>query len=92
MKNGQNGELTLPVSEFKAKCLEILGQLGSRALSHVTVTRHGRPVAELFPPRSVEADIRALHGFARGSVGIPAGVDLTEPVIDMSGWSGELPK
>ena len=87
MKNSQTAELMLPVSEFKAKCLDILGQLGNRTITHVTVTRHGRPVAELFPPRSKEADVRSLFAVMGWSVVVPPGVDPTEPVIDMSQWN-----
>lgn len=43
------------------------------------MTRRGKPVAELVPPRT---RVRSLWGAMRGSVEIAPGVDLTEPVLD----------
>ena len=73
---------TISATEFKAKCLEILDQLGERRLTRVSVTKRGRVVAVLTPPADEEAGIRGLHGFPRGSVVVPEGVDLTAPVLD----------
>ena len=39
-------------------------------------------MAVLIPPASEEAAILGLHGFMRGMVIIPDGVDLTSPVLD----------
>ena len=79
-------DLVVGTAEFKAKCLDILSRLGSRDLDRVTVTRRGKPVAELFPPTITHEDVRGLFGCMRGSVTIPEGLDLTAPVIDMSEW------
>jgi antitoxin (DNA-binding transcriptional repressor) of toxin-antitoxin stability system len=73
---------TISATEFKAKCLEILGQLGERRLTRVSVTKRGRVVAVLTPPADEEAAVRGLHGFLRGSVVVPEGLDLTAPVLD----------
>lgn len=72
----------ISASEFKAKCLEILDQLGSRQLDRIVVTKRGRPVAVLTPPASDVEAIRHLHGFMRGSVVVPDGFDLTAPICD----------
>jgi prevent-host-death family protein len=37
------------ISEFKAKCLELLEQV-RRTRQALRVTRHGKPVAEIVPP------------------------------------------
>jgi antitoxin (DNA-binding transcriptional repressor) of toxin-antitoxin stability system len=74
------GELTVSASLFKARCLEIFKALEARKLTRVTVTRRGRPVAELTPPR--EAARPSLWGCMRGTVTVAPGVDLTEPVLD----------
>lgn len=77
-------EETISVTDFKARCLDLLKRLGRRQLDKVTVTRHGEVVAVITPPdRERESAIRALHGSMRGSVIIPEGVDLTEPVLDI---------
>lgn len=82
-------ELTVPVTEFKAKCLDILARLGRRSLVHVTVTRHGHPLAELYPPRSADSDLRAFFADMAGTVIVPPRVDLTEPIIDMTEWDDD---
>lgn len=75
-------ELTISASEFKAKCLDILKRLGERRLSKVTVTRRGKPVAELIPPRESVASTSSIIGSMKGSVIIPPGLDLTKPAFD----------
>jgi prevent-host-death family protein len=51
-------------------------------VSHVTITKRGRPVAVLVPPDDARDAIRQLHGFLRGSVVMPPGTDLTAPILD----------
>jgi prevent-host-death family protein len=84
-KYDQSLELTTPnmqtisASEFKARCLELLDRLADRTLERVTITRRGRVVGVLLPPESHADPVRRVHGFMRGSVTIPPGIDLTEP-------------
>lgn len=73
---------TVNVSEFKAKCLEILDRLDKRAFDQVVITRHGRTIAILSPSATDEEKMQSLHGFMRGTVTIPPGFDLTEPASD----------
>lgn len=73
---------TMGASEFKAKCLEILDQVASGALERVVITKRGRPVGVLTRPDPSPQAVSALHGFMLGSVLIPPGVDLTEPVAE----------
>lgn len=74
-----SGALTISASAFKARCLEIFKALEARQLTRVTVTRRGRPVAELTSPASERPSIWGCH---RGSVTVAPGVDLTDPVLD----------
>lgn len=73
------GNLTISVSAFKARCLEIFKALETGELARVTVTRRGRPVAELTPLR---AERRRAWGCMQGTVRTAPGLDLTEPVLD----------
>ena len=68
-------------SDFKAHCLDILDRIADRTLERVTITKRGRVVGVLIPPDSDADAVRGLHGFMRGSVSIPAGLDLTDPVL-----------
>ena len=74
--------LTYSATEFKAKCLDILDRLAAHELDEVTVTKRGKAVAVLYPPRDQKADLGSLHGFMSGMVIIPADFDLTQPVLD----------
>jgi antitoxin (DNA-binding transcriptional repressor) of toxin-antitoxin stability system len=74
------GELTISASAFKARCLEIFKALEARKLTRVTVTRRGKPVAELKPPAAGPRP--SLWGCHRGSVTVAPGVDLIDPVLD----------
>jgi len=80
--------LEINVTAFKAKCLELFKQLEARRYDKVVVTRRGKPIAEL---RATETKVPELYGAMKGSVIIPPGVDLTEPVLEEipEAWSGE---
>jgi antitoxin (DNA-binding transcriptional repressor) of toxin-antitoxin stability system len=71
---------TINASDFKGRCLDILDRLAVRELERVTITRRGRVVGILLPPDNEAESVRQLHGFMRGSVLVPPGIDLTEPV------------
>jgi prevent-host-death family protein len=73
---------TYGAADFKANCLAILDRLARRDLDRVTITKRGRTVAVLTPPPSVAEEVETLHGFMRGSVGVPEGVDLLAPILD----------
>lgn len=68
----------MPASEFKARCLSVFSKLERRQYARVVVTRHGKPVAEVIPPRSAPPD---LWGALRGSVRVPCEIDLTASVL-----------
>jgi prevent-host-death family protein len=40
---------SIPATEFKAKCLELMDRVAERRVSYV-ITKRGRPVAKLVPP------------------------------------------
>ena len=71
---------TFTVTEFKAKCLDILDRLGSGKLDRVEVTKRGKVMAVLTPPPAKSAD--DLFGCLKDQTVIPDGFDLTAPVVD----------
>jgi antitoxin (DNA-binding transcriptional repressor) of toxin-antitoxin stability system len=76
------GSLTLGVTEFRTRCLDILDRINRRELERVIITKRGAAVGVLVsPPVKTEA-VEALHGFLRGSVVIPPDVDLTAPATE----------
>ncbi|HTP68925.1 MAG TPA: type II toxin-antitoxin system Phd/YefM family antitoxin [Dongiaceae bacterium] len=70
------------ISEFKAKCLELLEQV-RRTRQPLRVTRHGKPVAEIVPPTPV-ADRKAMFGSMKGSIEILG--DIISPANDPDDW------
>lgn len=83
---------TVSVTEFKAKCLDLLDQVGTRQIGRLEITKRGKVAAILIPPATQQEALQQLHGFLRGSVIVPAGADLTVPVLDepLNAESGEL--
>lgn len=76
-------ELEISVTAFKAKCLDLFDRLSTHDLKRITVTRHGRPVAELTPPKAKKAKPESLFGCMKGTVIAPPGYDFTEPLLDI---------
>lgn len=57
-------------TEFKAKCLALLDEIGHEG-NTITVTKRGRPVATVGPPR--KAPWKSSEGLWAGKVRIPDG-------------------
>ena len=70
--------LEIGVMTFKACCLEVLRGLERGTYARVIVTRRGKPIAELTPPRT---ETPKLWGALRGSIDVAPNVDLAEPVL-----------
>lgn len=74
-----DGAQEVNATEFKAKCLDMLDRVGSGEWASVAITKRGKVVAVLVPPPAAPAGVEGLHGFMRGSVIVPPGLDLTAP-------------
>jgi hypothetical protein len=71
----------IPAAQFKATCLELLDQLAARKISGLEITKRGKVVAVITPPRD-GCPFDELYGALQGSVTIPSGLDLTEPAFE----------
>ena len=69
---------SVPISEFKAKCLGLIEQV-DKTRQPLQITRHGRPVAELIPAGPDRK--RKCLGDMAGTVEILG--DIVSPVIDL---------
>jgi len=60
-------EITLPLSEFKAKCLRLLADVETKG-DCIVITKHGRPIARVAPIRvaPVNATKPRLKGTWKG--------------------------
>lgn len=75
--------LTVPVSEFRANCGPLLEAV--RDGQEIVITKSGRPVAEVRPPRSPrEEHTGSLFGFCRDIISLPDGFDFDEAGVGPS--------
>lgn len=58
-------DITLPISEFKAKCLRLIEDVETKG-DRIVITKRGRPVAEVHPV----AQPKPLRGSWKGKVEI----------------------
>ena len=72
---------TMKISEFKAKCLQILDRV-SKTGETLIITRRGKPLARVLPVSESPAD--DWLGSLRGSA--TATDDLIEPAVDAEEW------
>jgi prevent-host-death family protein len=72
----------MAISEFKAKCLAVLERV-HKTKRPICITRHGKPVAEVVPPSSIQ-ERSAWIGSMKGSVEIIG--DIISPANEESEW------
>ena len=77
-----SSELVITATEFKARCLELFTRLNEGGLRKVTVTRRGKPVAEVVRHVAETDDVTAGYGSMRDVTYIPDGFDLTAPIFE----------
>ena len=73
---------TIPISQFKARCLAILAEV-KRSGRSIVVTRFGVPVAEVVPPPGPVRPQKWL-GSLEGSAEIVG--DIVSPARDAPEW------
>lgn len=66
---------TIQASEFKAKCLALMDRV-ARTGETITITKNGKPIAELRPHRPPRA--KSLIGLHRRAIKISG--DIVEPL------------
>jgi prevent-host-death family protein len=71
----------IAISEFKAKCLAILDQV-QKTKQPIRVTRRGRPIAEVGPPKPI--DNRDWIGSMKGRMEILG--DIVSPASEEDDW------
>jgi prevent-host-death family protein len=67
----------MAISEFKARCLEVLERVRRRG-EEIVVTRHGEPIARVTPIRSADAPLRGLMRGKMAIKGDIVSVDWTD--------------
>jgi prevent-host-death family protein len=69
------------ISKFKATCLAVLAEV-SRTGIPVRITRMGKPIAEIVPPR--EVSVEPWLGSLSDSIEVTG--DIVSPVRAFEGW------
>jgi prevent-host-death family protein len=72
-------KVTVNVTEFKAKCLALLEEVGERG-GTITVTKRGRPLATVRPAR--QPRWKSLEGAWKGKVSFPKAMVEPEATLD----------
>lgn len=71
---------TVSVSEFRANCGPLLDAVCDG--HEIVITKNGRPVAEVRPPRSPREEFTgSLFGFCRDIVTLPEGFDFDKESV-----------
>ena len=52
-------EITLPISEFKAKCLRLIQDVETKG-DRIVITKRGRPVAKIEPVAPAKRPLRGM--------------------------------
>ncbi len=83
--SGHSGvAMDIPAAVFKAECLKLMDEV-AKTRQPVTITKHGRPVAQLAP---VPAAPRSLFGYMKNTVKTQG--DIVAPLgVDWSAVSGD---
>ena len=73
---------SVSATEFKAKCLDLMDRVAERRETY-TITKHGKPVAQLAPVPVLPAD--DISGCLRGQAWAVG--DILGPVVPTEGWN-----
>ena len=84
--------IEMSVTEFKAKCLELIDKLSRHEIESIELTKRGKPVAVVSPPKPTREDILRSYGFMRGRIHIPEGVDIVGPIAADQEFEPQLPE
>lgn len=76
-------EKTVSATLFKAKCLELIEDMSTGRLRRVHITKRGKPFVSVSPSAASKPS-DTIFDVMQGTVHIPAGLDLTAPVIDIA--------
>jgi antitoxin (DNA-binding transcriptional repressor) of toxin-antitoxin stability system len=63
---------TMNVTQFKAKCLSMLNELGERG-GTITITKRGQPIAEIRPAHRLRR--KSSEGILAGKGTVPEGLE-----------------
>lgn len=83
--------IEISVTEFKAKCLDLIDKLSRHEFDSIELTKRGQPIAVVLatqPPKSktleeAMAELRAWQASMKDNIWINPDFDLTQPTSDL---------
>jgi len=78
---------TIGVTAFKSQCLGLIDDVAQGKTDRIVLLKHNRPIAAIVPVADDSEEEFDLWGAMRGTVTIPADVDLTESTGEV--WEAE---
>jgi prevent-host-death family protein len=79
----------IAAGEFKAKCLGLIDEVNETG-QPVLITKRGKPMAELIPPRDAsvrKVNVDSIFGSLGGMITVTGNADdLVEPIIPTVEW------
>lgn len=82
-------ELTINVTEFKARSLRLLDDIARGTIDRITVTKRGKPVAIVSPSKPAGLRFEDAYGSMKDVTTLVPGVDLTESTLHPE-WEEEM--
>ncbi len=76
--------MDISAAQFKAECLKLMDQV-EKTRQPITITKHGRPVAQLTP---VPADTDSLFGYMKSTLRVTGNV-MAPLDVEWSALSGD---
>ena len=84
---GKPKETTIGVTDFKARCLELIDDVATGRLDRVVLTKRGEAVAEINAPALAsvpQSEVPAPWSHMKGEIWIDPTWDPTEPFVGKS--------
>ena len=85
--------MVVSVTEFKARCLEFFEQLGRGEIDRIDVTKRGRAIGVVHPPRTSRESIEiGLESMRYSAQVLDADLDLTASIAWDQEFEPDLPE
>lgn len=82
-KSAGGGEISITATEFKARCLALMDDVGSGKVKRLIVSKHGKPIVQVDRIGMESAKPVPFIGFMKGLVAINPAFDVAGPSWDV---------
>ncbi|HRK70262.1 MAG TPA: hypothetical protein PLA85_01655 [Micropepsaceae bacterium] len=82
-KSAEGSEISITATEFKARCLALMDDVGSGKVKRLIVSKHGKPIVQVDRIGKETAKPAPFIGFLKGVVTINPDFDAAGPSWDV---------